>query len=104
MTITRTTLVTQVATRTGLSKADTENTIVTTVEVIIEALGQRLDVQVFGFGSFRVAHREASEGRNPKTGEKLHIAARDTVKFIPGKAIKNKLNPPAPTVPRRRTA
>jgi DNA-binding protein HU-beta len=45
-----------------------------------------------GFGSFAVAVRAAKEGRNPKTGEKMAIAASKAVKFKAGKALKDSVH------------
>ena len=49
-------------------------------------------VQLIGFGSFSVGARAARTGRNPATGEAMHIAAAKTVKFTAGKAFKERVN------------
>ena len=49
------------------------------------------EVQLFGFGSFGVKHRDAREGRNPATGETMTIAASNTPTFKPAKAFKDKV-------------
>ena len=49
------------------------------------------EVQLFGFGSFSVKHRDAREGRNPATGETITIAASDTPVFKAAKAFKEKV-------------
>ena len=46
-----------------------------------------------GFGSFSVAHRKARIGRNPKTGGKINVPAKDVVKFKPGKNLKDTIHP-----------
>ncbi|CAI9084597.1 HU family DNA-binding protein [Candidatus Methylacidiphilum fumarolicum] len=48
-------------------------------------------VQLIGFGTFRVITRKARMGVNPKTGEKIKIKASKTVRFSPGKELKEKL-------------
>ncbi|QSR87842.1 HU family DNA-binding protein [Methylacidiphilum caldifontis] len=48
-------------------------------------------VQLIGFGTFRVITRKARTGVNPKTGEKIKIKASKTVRFSPGKELKEKL-------------
>ena len=45
-------------------------------------------VGVSGFGSFKVVNRKARKGRNPRTGKEIQIPASKTVKFTPGKALK----------------
>jgi len=48
-------------------------------------------VSIFGFGSFKVVHRKARKGRNPRTGEDIQIPASKAVKFTAGKALKERL-------------
>ncbi len=49
-------------------------------------------MQLISFGSFGVGARAARTGRNPATGEAMHIAAAKTVKFTAGKAFKERVN------------
>lgn len=49
-------------------------------------------VQLIGFGTFDVKERAAKEGRNPRTGEVVKIAASKAPHFKPGKALKDKVN------------
>jgi len=71
-----------------ISKKDTEIVVNTIFESMAEALrhGQRIEIR--GFGSFQVKIREAREGRNPKTGEPVHISAKRTPFFKVGKELK----------------
>jgi DNA-binding protein HU-beta len=46
-------------------------------------------VTLVGFGTFSKVHRKARQGRNPQTGGKIKIKARNVVKFKPGKALKD---------------
>ena len=48
-------------------------------------------VNISGFGNFKVVHRKARKGRNPRTGEDMQIPASKAVKFTPGKALKESL-------------
>jgi DNA-binding protein HU-beta len=57
-------------------------------EAIQGALAKGEDVALTGFGSFTVAQRSERQGRNPKTGDAITIAASKQVKFKPGKALK----------------
>ena len=56
---------------------------------ILGALKNRDTVQISGFGSFKVAQRQARKGRNPQTGAEIYIAARMVPKFVAGKALKD---------------
>ena len=51
-------------------------------------------VQLVGFGTFEVSERPAREGRNPRTGETIKIAAAKNPKFKAGKALKDAVNVP----------
>ena len=55
---------------------------------ITETMGRGEEVAITGFGTFKVAKRAAREGRNPKTGEKIQIAASIKPKFRAGKVLK----------------
>lgn len=59
---------------------------------IIEALARGDKVEIRGFGSFRVRHRAAKEGRNPKTGEKVHVPAKKVPFFKTGKGFREIVN------------
>ena len=81
-------LITAVATKTGLTKADSLRAIDSTIDAISTALGRNEDVRLVGFGTFSVANRRATQGRNPRTGEKIRIPATKRPKFKAGKALK----------------
>ena len=81
-----------VAQATDNSKADAAKAVDCVFETISAALKSGDGVQLIGFGSFSVADRAAREGRNPRTGETLQIAASKQPKFKAGKALKDALN------------
>lgn len=81
--------ITQVSEKTGLNKTDASKAVDSVFEVISEALSNNDEVRLVGFGTFAVAERPASEGRNPRTGEKIQIAASRTPKFRAGKGLKD---------------
>jgi len=81
-----------VAEKTGTSKAAAGQAVDSTFDVITDALKAGDDVKVIGFGSFSVAHRAASMGRNPRTGAAIRIAASKTPKFKAGKGLKDSVN------------
>ena len=85
-------LIAQVAEVAGLSKADSTKAVEAVFDSISGALKGEDEVRLVGFGTFAVSKRAASEGRNPRTGEKIKIPASKQVKFKPGKGLKDTVN------------
>jgi len=56
---------------------------------ITKALKKNDAVTLIGFGTFKVAQRNARKGRNPGTGEEIQIKAKKVPKFVPGKSLKD---------------
>lgn len=81
-----------IAEKTGLSKADSTRALEAVFEVITDALKDGDKVPVAGFGTFAISKRAAREGRNPQTGAKVKIAARNAVVFKAGTALKDAVN------------
>lgn len=77
---------------TGLTKVDTEKTLNAFLTTVMDTVAEGRDLTLVGFGTFKAAHRAAREGRNPATGESLHIEASVQPKFAPGALFKNKVN------------
>ena len=88
----KTELVAAMAEKTELSKKDAEKALKAFTDVVAEELKKGEKVQLVGFGTFEVAEREAREGRNPRTGETMTIAASKSPKFKAGQALKDSLN------------
>ena len=88
----KTDLVEVVALKTGMTKKDAEAAVKAVNEAIAEALAAGDKVQLVGFGTYSVKTRAAREGRNPKTGEAMTIAASKTPAFAAGKALKDAIN------------
>jgi integration host factor subunit beta len=87
--MTKSGLIEEVARRTPhISKKDTEVVVNTIFDAMIEALRTGDRIEIRGFGSFQVKIREARDGRNPKTGEPVHISAKRTPFFKVGKELK----------------
>ena len=87
--MTKSALIEEVAKRTPhISKKDTEVVVNTIFDSMIEALRTGDRIEIRGFGSFQVKIREARDGRNPKTGEPVHISAKRTPFFKVGKELK----------------
>ncbi|GAA0568189.1 HU family DNA-binding protein [Caenispirillum bisanense] len=85
-------LVAAVADASGLSKADAGKAVDGVFNAITEALKKGDEVRLVGFGTFAVAERAASEGRNPRTGETIKIPASKQPKFKAGKGLKDSVN------------
>ncbi len=85
-------LVEKVAEEAGLTKADATRAIDAMIKTIADALSKGDKVPLVGFGTFAVSKRAAREGRNPKTGATVQIAARNAVTFKAGSALKDAVN------------
>ena len=85
-------LISAVADGSGLSKADAGRAVDAVFAAISDALKGGDEVRIVGFGSFSVAHRAASTGRNPRTGEAIQIAASKQPKFKAGAPLKAAVN------------
>ncbi len=90
--MTKAQLIEKIATNAKLSKADAERALSTVLDAISEGLKQDEKLTLVGFGSFVVEHRKERQGRNPRTGESMTIAASKAVKFKPSKQLKENLN------------
>lgn len=71
----------------GLTKKDAEELVKETFAILSEALEAGEKVQITGFGTYQVHERAERTGRNPQTGEELHIPAKKVVKFKAGKKL-----------------
>lgn len=85
-------LIDAVAADTGLSKADATRAVESVLASITKALQGGQQVSLVGFGTFAVKKRAAREGRNPRTGEMIQIAASKVPGFKAGKALKDAVN------------
>ncbi len=85
-------LIAKVADGTELSKADATRAVDAVFETVTTELAGGGEVRLVGFGTFSVSQRRATEGRNPRTGEKIHIPASKQPKFKAGKQLKEAVN------------
>ncbi len=85
-------LVEMIAEKAGLTKADAARALDATMESVTEALKKGEKVSLVGFGTFATSKRDAREGRNPRTGETVKIAARTAVTFKAGSKLKDAVN------------
>jgi DNA-binding protein HU-beta len=86
--VTKSELVDQVADRSGLTKSDTARAIDAVLETVEDALRRGSDVTLSGFGKFHVGERGARQGVNPRTGERIQIAASRVPRFTAGSGLK----------------
>lgn len=85
-------LVSAVASRTAMSKADSAKAVEGVFDAISGALSSGGDVRIVGFGTFSVVNRKATTGRNPRTGQAIQIPASKQPKFKAGKGLKDAVN------------
>ena len=88
----KTELVAAVAAKAEISKKDAEAAVAAVVGSITDALADGEKVSLVGFGTFEVRERAARTGKNPRTGEKINIAAAKAPAFKAGKALKDAVN------------
>ncbi len=82
-------LIAAVSEEAGLAKTDAAKAVEALFSAMTKALQGKQEVRVTGFGSFVVADRKATKGRNPRTGEEIDIPASTSVRFKPGKGLKD---------------
>ncbi len=78
--------------RVGFSKKESAELVETVFEVIKDALVAGEKVKFSGFGNFVERQKNARKGRNPQTGEEIHLQARRELTFKPSLVLKNALN------------
>ncbi len=72
----------------GLTRRQVEVVVNTVLDGIKDALSREDKVEIRGFGSFRIRHRRAKEGRNPKTGETVQVPPKKVPFFKAGKEMR----------------
>ena len=90
--MTKNEVIAAVAESSGMTKKDTETIINALGEVIKETLAKGEEIRFIGFGSFEVKERAQRKGRNPQTGEEIHIPAAKVPVFNCGKLLKSAVN------------
>lgn len=81
-----------VAEKANMSKSDAGDAVDAVLDSITDALKNGDQITLVGFGTFLVRKREARQGRNPRTGEPMDIAASNVPAFKAGKALKDSVN------------
>lgn len=90
--ITRSDLVTKLATSVDVSARDADAVICSVLETISQALAQGDRVELRGFGAFSVRKRDARSARNPRTGDAVQVMAKKAVHFKAGRQLHKVLN------------
>ena len=90
--MTKNELIAAVAEKAEISRHEAARAVEATFEVIGASLGKGEEVKIAGFGNFKVANRAAREGRDPRTGQPVQIAASKRPKFSAGKGLKDAVN------------
>jgi len=88
----KTELINAAAKKTALTIKETDEALNAILSVMEEALLAEDKVQITGFGTFDIKKQPEREGRNPRTGEQIHIASSRSATFTPSLVLKKKLN------------
>ena len=88
----KTELVVSIAEKAAISKKDAEKALSAFLDTVVDELKKGEKVQLVGFGTFETKTRAAREGRNPRTGKTIKIAASKYPAFSAGKAFKDSVN------------
>jgi len=91
----KTELIAAIAEKVQVSQKQTDAILSAAVDTIVEVVSSGDKVVLVGFGSFEVKERQAREGRNPQTGDKIIIPATKVPGFSAGKVFKDKVKPSA---------
>jgi DNA-binding protein HU-beta len=86
-------LVKNVAKRMEISQSTASKNIDGIFGALKESLGRGDSFRMIGFGTFKVVDRSERKGRNPRTGQEITIPAQKTVRFLPGKQLRELMNP-----------
>jgi DNA-binding protein HU-beta len=90
--VNKTQLIESVAAETDGTKADAARYIDAVFNAISGSLKSGSEVRLVGFGTFYIASRKETTGRNPRTGQPIKIKASKQPKFRPGKQLKEAVN------------
>lgn len=88
----KTELISAVAEQSGLTKKDAEKAVTAVIDTIIDSVAKDEKVQIAGFGTFEQRQRKARTGSDPRTGNRIEIAASKVPAFKAGKVFKDTVN------------
>jgi DNA-binding protein HU-beta len=86
-------LVKSVSKKMEISQSQASKSIDAVFGTLKESLGKGDSYRMIGFGTFKVVERSERKGRNPRTGAEITIPAQKTVRFLPGKELRELMNP-----------
>src|ERR1035438_10125647 len=89
--MTKADLIDDVSRRAELTRKDSEGIIETIFESVVRSLRAGDKIEIRGLGSFRTRHRKSRVGRNPKTGDRVEVPAKEIRFFKPSKELKERL-------------
>ena len=81
-----------VSRKTGMSRKDSIEAVETFLQCVKGALKEGEKVSLVGFGTFYVKHKDARQGRNPRTGQQISIPPKNIASFKPGKSFRELVN------------
>lgn len=81
-------LISAVAEQSGLTKKDAEKAVTAMIDTIVSSVAKGDKIQLTGFGTFELRHRDARVGCDPRTGNKIDIPASNVPAFKVGKVFK----------------
>lgn len=84
-------LINKIAEDAGLTKTQASAALEAVTDGVTSTLAKGDKLTLVGFGTFSVSHRAARKGRNPQTGKEINIAAKNVVKFKPGKELSSRV-------------
>jgi nucleoid DNA-binding protein len=90
-TVTKKEIVKQISERIGLTQLKTKEIVQLTFDAIVDTLLEDKRIELRNFGVFEVKQRKARKARNPRTGEKVDVPAKNVVTFKPGKEMEERV-------------
>lgn len=85
--MTKSDLIAHIAEKTGISRGQAGDVLDSVVDGIINGLRKDGSAPLSGLGIFKLVQRKARMGRNPATGQSIHIPAKKVLKFKPSKGV-----------------
>ena len=86
--MTKADIVKALAEQVGLTRREAAQALSVVLDGVVEAIRAGEKVELRGFGSFRTRKRQARQGRNPRTGERVHVPPKVVPYFKPGKDLR----------------
>ena len=90
--MTKADIVNEVAKATGLEKLNVQKVVEAFMETVKDSVSKDNSVYLRGFGSFALSVRPPRIGRNPRSGEKVHVEAKRVPHFKPGKELRQRVD------------